>query len=545
MSNKALEVRKKLLEDFEFYARHCVKIRTKEQRIVPLELNRAQRHLLMVCMRQLERRGYIRMIILKGRQMGSSTFVEAFLYWWVSQRKAHKALVVAHDIPSTTTIFEMTHRLHENCPEHMRPKTKRAGRRELHFGLLDSGYRVATAGGDGIVRGDTITAGHLSEVAWWPPGSAAANYSGLMDAIPSGRAAVGTVLFEESTAQGFNLFWEHCDAARKGESDMEFVFLPWFWHAEYESMEQPEGFERTPDEEKLDAAVFAEFGEHLTDAQLHWRRTKVAEKGRDLFRQEYPSTADEAFLTSGRPVFNPDRVKEMLDAKAKPIARMALHGKVDEDGERTFEWEHDPHGELLVYRKHDPHESYSIGGDVGAGVRKDSSVAAVLDSRRRLVAVWRSDRYLPDYFGVVIHQLGRFYNDAQACVERNNHGAVTNYLLEKGGEGLPPYPHVYREMTYDKVTDTETEFVGFFTSEKSKPMVLDKLRAEVRDGTIEILDEATLQEMQQFIVTETGRMEAEKGHHDDCVIALALANHICEGPMVLIQTPEDAYIEVE
>jgi hypothetical protein len=541
----AVETRKRLLEDFEFYAKHCVKIRTKEQKIVPLLLNRAQRHLLSVCMGQLERRGYIRLVILKGRQMGSSTFVEAFLYWWVSQRKAHKALVVAHDIPATTTIFEMTRRLHENCPEHVKPATKIAGRRELVFGRLDSGYRVATAGGDGIVRGDTITAAHLSEVAWWPAGSAKANYSGLMDAVPSGRSAVGTVCFEESTANGFNLFWEHCDSARKGESDFEFVFLPWFWHVEYEAMQDPEGFEQTPGEIELNDAIEAEFGERLSNAQLQWRREKIAEKGLDLFRQEYPSTADEAFLTSGRPVFNPDRIKEALEKKREPIARMSLCGVVDGNDIRTLEWDTDPRGELAVYRKHDPNETYFVGADVGGGVRRDWSVAAVMDSKRRLVAVWRSDRYLPDYFGSVLANLGTFYNDAQVICERNNHGILTNYVLEKGGDQSDPYPYVYREVIYDKVTDTETEHVGFMTSQKSKPLVIDKLRAEVRDRTVEIPDETTLHEMKQFVIKDNGKMEAEEGHHDDCVVALALSNHINEGPVVLIVTPDEDYITPE
>jgi hypothetical protein len=53
----------------------------KDQKVVPLELNKAQRLLLDAVNAQLARRGFI----LKGRQMVSSTFVEAFLYWWVGQ----------------------------------------------------------------------------------------------------------------------------------------------------------------------------------------------------------------------------------------------------------------------------------------------------------------------------------------------------------------------------------------------------------------------------------------------------------------------------
>ena len=93
----ARAVRERLFRNFEFYAQHALFIRTKQAQVVPLVLNRAQKRLLGAVIDQLERRGFVRLIILKGRQMGSSTFVEAFLYWWVSQRKAHKALVAPHD----------------------------------------------------------------------------------------------------------------------------------------------------------------------------------------------------------------------------------------------------------------------------------------------------------------------------------------------------------------------------------------------------------------------------------------------------------------
>src|SRR6478736_9145096 len=172
LSPAARAVRERLFRDFEFYAQNSLFIRTKDQKVIPLILNKAQRLLLEAVNRQLERRGFVRLIILKGRQMGSSTFVEAFLYWWVSQRKAQKALVVAHDAPAATTIFGMAKRFHDKCPEILQPSTKYSSRKELVFDRLDSSYMVATAGGEGIVRGETITAAHLSEAAWWPPHSA-------------------------------------------------------------------------------------------------------------------------------------------------------------------------------------------------------------------------------------------------------------------------------------------------------------------------------------------------------------------------------------
>lgn len=531
-SERALAARKRLLDDFEFWAKTCWHIRTKAATIVTLTLNRAQRRLLECCYDQLERRGYIRLIILKGRQMGSSTFVEAFLYWWVSQREAQKALVVAHDKPATANLFTMTRRGHTKMPAALQPHTTNSSTTELVFDHLDSAYRIATAGGEGIVRGDTLTAVHLSEAAWWPKNSALENYSGLMDAVPTGKLARGTIVFEESTAQGFNMFYEHCDKARKGESDWELVFLPWWWDETCEA-EPTDGFERSPNEEALAAAVLRDYGDALTDAHLMFRRLKIAEKGADLFCQEYPSSIDEAFLTSGAPVFAPQMLREQLDKAISPIARMSLTP--------ARKWEPSRFGELRCYLPHDPAGTYYIGGDVGFGVNKDASVLHVLDADRRQSAVWYSNRVSADWFGTVSAALARYYNDAFLCVERNGPGILTNRVVHID----EAYGNVYREMHYDKITDTETEVIGFSTTVKSKPLVIEELRAHVLGKTIEIYDETTLNELLRFIVTDNGKYEAEAGHHDDHVMALAIASHINEGVWKPYQNQADWYLKLE
>ena len=525
------ETRKRLYEDFEFYAKHALKLRTKPDKdtgvskLAPFVLNRGQKRILENIEGQLKRRGFVRLILVKGRQMGSSTMVEGWLFWWTTQRKAQRTLVVAHDATATQTVFEMTKRFFDNCPEAIRPHKEYNSRKELSFDRLDSSYRIATAGGDGIVRGEMIQTAHLSEFAWWPPNSAKQNFSGLMDAIPNTR---GTAVFIESTSNSYNLFYEQYEAARKGESLFEVVFLPWYWADEYQ-MPVGDDFELTPDESEL----MAKYGpDGLTHGHLVFRRAKIAEKGRDQFKQEFPFDADESFLTSGHPVFNPERVQEMLEHKQEPIARKTLINR---------KWEDSPRGELHCYLPHDPHETYYIGADVSAGVGKDWSVAQVFDSNRRQAAVWRSNRVDPDWYGTVLACLGRFYNDAQVCCESNKDGILVNRVIQKD----EAYPWVFQETIYDRVTDTETVKFGFLTTEKSKPLVIDKLRANVRTKDIEIYDEQTLLEMRSFIVTESGRMEAEKGQHDDHVMALALADHINEGAFQLVTNESSWYGEIE
>jgi hypothetical protein len=516
----ALIVRKRFLEDFRFWAQHAAKIRTKKGQIAPLILNAVQERFLEEVLFQLKTTGRVRMVVLKARQQGLSTVISAFIYWWLSQHEAQKGIVIAHEADATATLFDMYKRLHVECPKLLRPETRYSSKTELVFSDLDTGIRVATAGGKGIARGETLQATHLSEVAFWPTGFAETNFNGMIEAVPEED---NTFVFVESTANGmtgkFRQLWVN---AVEGRSVFRPFFAAWFETPEYRAT-APEGFKRSPEEQQL-AKEFS-----LDDEQLQWRRLKIGEKGTDLFRQEYPATADEAFLNTGRPVFHPDYIQERLRKPTAPIRRMAVtEGKVEPH----------PAGELLIYHELDNAETYCIGADVGMGVRNgDYSVAQVLDSQLRQVAVWRGLVH-PDVFAKVLSSLGYYYNSCLIAPERNNHGILTAVRLRDEG-----YPFIYTDPTEGSLEPKDTIQIGFFTSERTKPLVIDKLRAVDRDREIEINDETTLRELLTFVVTESGRMEAEDGCHDDCVMALAIANHVHEGKYTPVPVTDDYYAQ--
>jgi hypothetical protein len=205
-----------------------------------------------------------------------------------------------------------------------------------------------------------------------------------------------------------------------------------------------------------------------------------------------------------------------------------------------------PRGELKIYRPLDQAESYVIGADVGMGLRQgikgkkdgDPSVAQILDSQMRQVAVWRGLCH-PDVFAKILETLGYHYNSATIAPERNNHGLVTCVQLRDSN-----YPYLYTEQTEGTLEpDKDTIKLGFFTSEASKPLIIDKLRALDREREIEINDETTLKEMKTFVVSENGKMEAEAGTHDDCVMALAIAAYIHEGKWRPVEVSDEFYSE--
>jgi hypothetical protein len=519
MDKRLKQVRKKLYSDFPYYAKAALRIRTKAGQIEPLNLNPAQTILDEAVTAQMKAEGKIRIIILKARQQGLSTYTGGYLYFSVSQQKARKAMVITHHADSTRALFDMTKRYHDNCPDALKPHTKYSSRKEISFDVLDSSFVVATAGGDSVGRGETLTHVHCSELAFWPKSSAPDIWNGLLQAVPN---SPNTAVFVESTANGVSgVYYDLWRGAIEGKNGFVPVFIPWFTDPTYRE-KVSENFERTPDEEDL-AGLYS-----LDNEQLMFRRRKVAQNGLDLFKQEYPSEPEEAFLTTGRPVFNLEYLSKAMKSARDVEQRLALEAGKFEDNNR---------GEMTTYRKHNTGEQYVIGADVAMGINQgDYSVAQVLDSKKRQVAVWRG-RVHPDYFAEILQALGYYYNEALVIVENNGHGILTCTRLGKDYA----YPNFYTEVQIDKITDQETVKLGFTTTAKTKPLIIDQLRASTRDGDIELNDMVTIREMLTYIVSNSGSMEAEHGCYDDCVMALALANHVHEGAWEPIESTDDYY----
>lgn len=285
MTEKERRIRARLMTDFAHYAVKCLKIRTKDGRIVPMKMNSAQAYIHAQLEEQLITTGRVRALILKGRQQGCSTYVQARFYWKVTHRRGVRAFILTHLDDASRGIYGMVQRFYENCPTPVRPHAARLSSREMLFGKLDSGYAVGTAKSSGVGRAQTLQYFHGSEVAYWA--QAESHVSGALQAVPDVK---GTEVILESTSAGAaGLFYQMCSEAQKGRGGYVFIFVPWFWQSEYRKT-PPADFELTAEESDLTAV-------HTLDTeQIYWRRCKIDELGGVwTFRREYPSSADEAF----------------------------------------------------------------------------------------------------------------------------------------------------------------------------------------------------------------------------------------------------------
>lgn len=300
LQEKALRLR----DDFPFFARNCLKIRDKDGGIVPLKLNRGQLFLHEKLEAQRLAGKPVRAIIVKGRQMGISTYLQARFYWrlWRSPRNvALNAFILTHEQAATDNLFGMAQRFHDYIPEPIKPPTKSANAKELKFADNGCGYSVATAGSREVGRSATVQLLHGSEVPSWP--NAEEHVTSLLaTALAKGP---GTEAILEATAKGIgNVFHRMCMAAVRGESEYEAIFIPWFWDAGY-AEPCPESWASAAPPKWVEYATL-----HGLDwEQLYWaflkNRTLAQAKSLPIdepcpdFRQEYPATFDEAFQSSG------------------------------------------------------------------------------------------------------------------------------------------------------------------------------------------------------------------------------------------------------
>lgn len=294
---RELALRLRLKNEFPFYASQALKIRPKKGGDIPLALNKAQVYLHTVVEQQRREKGYVRVIVLKGRQQGISTYIEGRFYWKTTHRRGFRAYILTHEEKATKNLFGMAQRYHDLNLAKLKPRTGSQSAKEMQFPEIDSDYAVGTAGSKATGRSGTTQLFHGSEVAFWP--NADEHAMGVMQTVSLDE---GTEIFLESTANGMgNYFHAQWQLAQKGESDYIAVFLPWFWQDEY-TRPVDEDFELTMDEFQL-LKLFKKEG--LTVEHLNWRRYKIREftsqgdDGEWKFRQEYPFTAAEAFQTSG------------------------------------------------------------------------------------------------------------------------------------------------------------------------------------------------------------------------------------------------------
>lgn len=382
--------------------------------------------------------------------------------------------------------------------------------------LSAEGGEVGRGGGRHFLLGD--------ELAFWR--APEVTLTAIMNMLPK---LPDTEAIFPSTANGVGgEFYDLCqraqDPAQKGL--WEFLFFGWLEHPIYrlklDEVKAPEFQASLNDEEKLLQSMHG-----ATLEQLHWRRVTIATECRgkvDLFHQEYPTTPEEAFLSSGRPA---------LDTKA--LARMPVSNGtsgeiqvVEEFPRKKMRFVARDHGALTIWKKPEPGHAYIVGADPSKGVDvseakrgddPDYSVGFVIDQHTGEQVAMLRERLRPVPFAEYLALLGEVYNHAFIVPEANDAGFIDALLRTNYPLGMI----FNRRRDPTDRRSAQPEEIGFETTNVTRPWLVSALDDAVREMSITIRSPIALQECRTFVIKPTGKAEHQTGCHDDCVIAAALA----------------------
>lgn len=506
-----------------------LKIRTKKAERQSLIPNKAQRYVLSIIRDLWNKDKPIRLFILKARQLGMSTLIEAILYAITSQHENLNADIIADEQKRSDNLFEISKFYQETCPSHLRPEIKKSNAKKLEFEKLHSQIIVETSGDKDAGRSFTFQLVHLSE--WARFKNVNEIHTGLLHTVPP---LPHTIVIKESTANGFNHAYTEWQEAVAEETDFVPIFIPWYWSEDYK-MPVSEGF-------AVGDANFSKGGrsyayitkaelslqklmwkEKITDIKerLEWRRWDIINtcKGDLLkFNEDNPSTPEEAFVSSGNCAFDKEQLDIQLRQKKKPIA-VANIVKVD----YKFEVRLTTQGDFKFWEKIKPRieEEYIVSGDACSGSGTDYAWLVARAKRTNSIAVTYRAKCDPDELEEKAYLLASFLHQAEAAIENDKYGFHTNLKLRGR------YGNIFVQESIDKEKKTVSTKFGWDTNSKSRPSMLGQMKEEIRQGALELNDPDLIRECLTFIKNpDTKKEEAQEGCCDDGVISCAIGGAV-------------------
>ena len=378
-------------------------------RLMPLKPNRLQVHLYTKMIEQAYRNQPIRIIGLKGRKGGFSTWVEALAYFIVKNNPQIYAQVIAHTDPSTRDIFEIAGRIYVNDPDWAH-KPKFPEKHTIDFTRMhDSKLNTRTFGGQYVSSSATINVEHISELAKveGDPATVADQMQSLLNAVPGSPMSIIVIESTANRADKSGQFEKRFREAQRGEGSFEAAFMPWFWETSYRSQGPP--LKPLLDQKEREAEELARDTYGLDEEQLRWRRKQIVDQGgRIRFEQDFPSSIEEAFQVAAGKVF-PSLREKTHTLCVEPGALLSDGYQIY----RGFDW-----------GGRDPFVCITVAHKVGR--------ARFTIDVPRCPNLWRE-------------LTGWIYDDNGRPVDRDNHGIdALRYVVTK--YNMTGHVHVFQEM---------------------------------------------------------------------------------------------------
>jgi hypothetical protein len=454
-----------LLEAFVYFCETYWHIKHPERGRIRFELRDAQRETVEAWLNNRYT------IILKARQIGFSTLAAAFAFWLCFFRPDRFVVMLSRTEREAIKLLQKAKYGYKAMPSWIKQRgpdltsdnqTKMTFSNESSIESLPSGNDPA--------RGESVYLVIVDEWAFLPNAEEA--WASIEPIADVGGSVIGL-----STANGsgdfFHQMWLESEI---GISDFKPIFFPW-------SANEDRGEE--------------------------WYESKRRSMPEWQLHQEYPRTPEEAFIKSGNPVFDVDKL--MTLETVDPVRlQVVIHSK------RNVDLVAAKNGEFSMWEEPALDGVYVIGADVSEGLgHGDYSCFHVINARTETVVANWHGHIDPDTFGDLLAEIGWRYNYALVGVESNNHGLTTLKALQRYG-----YRNIFRQRRLGGRTADITELLGWRTTQVSKPLAIDELAGSIRDDIVVLRCRPTITELKSFVRDPNGKMHGSP--HDDYVMALAI-----------------------
>ena len=483
-----------------------------------------------------EKVGPVMIMILKARRHGVSTYVQSRMFHKCHMQSHRQGITIAADDDGCSYIHDMSQIFYEYLPIELRPKTKYKSKERMTFdyskadlaktggknyGLKSTLKTVSCTNKAGLGMGNHYI--HFSEYAMYR------DAEGVRKAVmPTLFQNKGTFCIIESTANGMvgngEAFYDEWTRAKEGKSIFKPLFYSWLDHEDYTRPfisrgEKNELLDTLSDEEKELIQYH-----NASYEQLNWRRKQIlklgtfkgeSKSGIENFHEQYPTTDEEAFIVSGRNVFEREILKKYKRGCKPPIWKFSFVG----DDIRP-----DVTGDIAVWEEPIKDELYVVSIDPASGEpgSTDFGCIEVLRVMDRLktgatsmqVAEWHG-KVDAEVLGLYAVLIGRWYNDAVLVPEVFGYGhAVLNTILKLD------YYNVIKRKVLDVQNRVSTDKYGWVTSPTTKPQMLTMCRYAINNEQVIINSEHLVNEMMIFVREDkiTGASAYGRGK-DDRVMA--------------------------
>ena len=538
--------------DFEYWARSMTTISDKGKgRDTAFTLNRPQRIYLKAMEELRLNEKPIDIILCKARQWGGSTLTQLYMLWIQLVHKHNWNSVICGDIEKQSSIVAgMLSKVISRYPvwatggKQLTTTPYQGAQKTRVISWSNSRYSLGSAQKPDSLRSEDISMAHLTEVGLWKATHGRKPedlVQSIFGAIASGPYTMKVI---ESTAKGVgNFFHRTWIDATEHRNNFTPVFIPWFSIDLYSKPMKESDYGTFID--SMDEYEKELFKLGATLEAISWYRDKRREMPDEwrLF-SEFPSTANEAFQSTGRRVFRSSYVNETRKCCVPPL----FVGDVVEQNDGKSKLVPCQPGEdkgedllriwLMPETEAHLRDRYIVTVDVG-GTSNKADYSCILVADR----IAMTDGGVPEiaacWHGHIEHdklawkamEIARAYDNALLVIEANTletegtEGNNFEYILN---EISGKYSNLYCRTSLQEIKQGRPRRWGFHTNSSTKPMVINFLIKALRDGLyIERCLETTY-ELDLYEYKENGKeMGAIEGNHDDRVMATAILVWIC------------------